>query len=59
MSAVHETTSARPRLTLRRRAFPAPLLALALSACASSKSESSGPAAAPGAVPGFIKTDGP
>ena len=59
MSAVHETTSARPRLTLRRRAFPAPLLALALSACASSKSESSGPAAAPGAVPGFVKTDGP
>jgi len=59
MSAVHETTSARPRLTLRRRAFLAPLLALALSACASSKSESSGPAAAPGAVPGFVKTDGP
>ena len=59
MSAVHETTSARPRLALRRRAFLAPLLALALSACASSKSESSGPAAAPGAVPGFIKTDGP
>jgi len=62
MSFVHETTSARrvtPGLAQRHRMFLAPLLALALCACASSKIESSGPAAAPGAVPGFIKTDGP
>ena len=62
MSDVHETTSARrvaPGLAQRRRALLAPLLALAVSACASSKSESSGPTVAPGAVPGFIRTDGP
>lgn len=62
MSAVHETTSARrvaPGLGQRRRAFLVPLLACALSACASSKTESSGSAAAPGALPAFVKTDGP
>ncbi len=63
MAAVHETTSARrfaPGLAQRRRAFLAPLLALALSACASGKSESAGSSApAPGAPPGFVRTDGP
>ena len=63
MAAVHETTSARqvaPGLAQRRRAaFLAPLLALGLSACASSRSESSGGAPAPGSVPGFVRTDGP
>jgi hypothetical protein len=64
MSAVHETTSARrvpPALAHRRRAFLAPLLALLVSACASGRSESGGsaPAPAPGAVPGYVKTDGP
>ena len=59
MSAVHETTSAGPGFAQRRRAFLAPLLALALAGCASSKSESSGPAAAPGSIPAFVKTDGP
>ncbi len=63
MAAVHETTSARrvaPGLAQRRRAaLLAPLLALGLSACASSRSESSGGAPAPGSVPGFVRTDGP
>jgi hypothetical protein len=62
MSAVHETTSARrvaPRLTHPRRAFLAPLLALALCACASGRSESGGSAPVPAAAPAFLKTDGP
>ena len=58
MCAVHETTSAR-RPAHRRRAFLAPLLALAVSACASGRSESTGGAPAPGSVPGFVRTDGP
>lgn len=63
MCAVHETTSARrvaPGLAQRRRAFLAPLLALALSACASGKSESGGGSpVAPGSAPAFLRTDGP
>lgn len=64
MCSVHETTSARrvsPGLAQRRRAFLAPLLALALSACASGKSESGGgaPAPAPGTAPAFVRTEGP
>jgi hypothetical protein len=62
MAAVHETTSARrvgPGHAQPRRAFLAPLLALMLSACASGRSESSGGSPAAGAVPGFVKTDGP
>ncbi|HEY1907981.1 MAG TPA: hypothetical protein VGG91_18170 [Myxococcaceae bacterium] len=59
---MHETTSAR-LLAHRRCAFLAPLLALAVSACASGRSESTGgapaPAAAPGSVPAFVRTDGP
>jgi hypothetical protein len=61
MCAVHETTSAR-LLAHRRRAFLAPLLALAVSACASGRSESTGGAPAPpapGSVPAFVRTDGP
>ena len=62
MSAVHETTSASrsaPRLAQRRRTFLAPLFPLILCACASGRSESTGPAPAPGAAPPFLKTDGP
>ena len=62
MAAVHETTSARrlsPWLAQRRRAFLAPLLALALAACASGRSESTGGAPAPGSVPPFVRTEGP
>lgn len=63
MCAVHETTSARrvaPGLAHRRRAFLAPLLALALSACASGKSESGGASPpAPGSAPAFLRTDVP
>lgn len=64
MCAVHETTSARrlaSALAHRRRAFLAPLLALAVAACASGRSESTGgaPAPAPGTVPAFVRTDGP
>src|SRR5678815_5607500 len=64
MSAVHETTSARrvaPGLAPRRGPFLAPLLALAVCACASGRSESSGgaPASGSGSVPAFVRTDGP
>ena len=54
MCPVHETTSARrvaPGLAQRRPAFLAPLLAVALSACASGKSESGGGAPPPPARP--------
>jgi len=63
MAAVHETTSARriaPGLAQRPRAsILAPLLALAVGACASGRSESSGTAPPAGAVPAFVRTDGP
>lgn len=62
MSAVHETTSARPvapGLAHRRRAFLAPLLALAVCACASGRGESTGNSPSPGSVPAFVRTDGP
>jgi hypothetical protein len=59
---VHETTSARrvaPGLAPRRGPFLAPLLALALCACASGRSEAGGGAPAPGSIPSFVRTDGP
>jgi hypothetical protein len=62
MAAVHETTSARrlaSRPAHRRRAFLAPLLALALSACASGRSESTGGAPPAGSAPAFVRTEGP
>ena len=62
MCAVHETTSARrvaPGLAQRRRTFLAPLLAAGLCACAAGKGESSAPAPPAGAIPAYVKTDGP
>ena len=61
MPAVHETTSARPVTLGSARPARASLLAflLAVCACASGRSESSGSGPAPGSVPEFVKTDGP
>ncbi len=59
---MHETTSARrvaPGLAQRRRAsLLLALLALTLAACASGRSESAG-APPSGAIPPFVRTDGP
>ncbi len=63
MAAVHETTSARPIAAgraQRHRSFLAPLIAFAMAACASGRSESAGASAtSPGAAPAFVRTDGP
>lgn len=57
---MHETTSARPvapGLAQRPRASLPCLLALTLAACASGRSEAGAPT--PGAIPSFVRTDGP
>jgi hypothetical protein len=61
MPGVHETTSARPVTLGPAHPARASLLALLLAvcACASGRSESSGGAPAPGSVPAFVRTDGP
>ena len=62
MSAVHETTSGRLRSGLAPRpveSLLAPLLALALAACASGRGEQSPAAPPPGSIPAFVRTTGP
>jgi hypothetical protein len=62
MAAVHETTSGRvPSGSAPPRALSvlAPLLALALSGCASGRSEQGQTAPPPGSVPAFVRTSGP
>ncbi|MGZ6135138.1 MAG: hypothetical protein ACXWLS_05495 [Myxococcaceae bacterium] len=62
MSAVHETTSGRLRSGLASRpveSLLAPLLAMALAACASGRGEQGAASPPPGSIPAFVRTTGP